>query len=285
MTDPARITVNGIEFAYLEAGPADGPLALCLHGFPDHAPTWAPLMADLAGAGYHAVAPWMRGYSPTGLAPDGNYQVASLALDAHRHRRRARGRRRARCSSATTGARSRRTPRSATGPTGSAGWSRSRCPTPARSARCSSRRCSCGGRSTCSCSRPRSPRWSCRTTTSRSSTTSGATGRPATRRTPRSCVRSRTRSASPGSHRGGDRLLPRHARHDAARPRARRRCPRPGNGPMPVPTLYLHGAGRRLHGGRARRPRRARRAAPARLGRADRARRAATSSTWSSRPT
>ena len=41
-------------------------------------------MADLAGAGYHAVAPWMRGYSPTGLAPDGNYQVASLALDAHR---------------------------------------------------------------------------------------------------------------------------------------------------------------------------------------------------------
>jgi pimeloyl-ACP methyl ester carboxylesterase len=82
MTDPSRITANGIEFAYLETGPADGPLALCLHGFPDHAPTWEPLMADLAGAGYHAVAPWMRGYSPTGLAPDGNYQVASLALDA-----------------------------------------------------------------------------------------------------------------------------------------------------------------------------------------------------------
>src|SRR4051812_23413962 len=82
MTDPARITVNGIEFAYLEAGPADGPLALCLHGFPDHAPTWDALMADLAGPGFPAVAPWMRGYSPTGLAPDGNYQVASLALDA-----------------------------------------------------------------------------------------------------------------------------------------------------------------------------------------------------------
>src|SRR4051794_4914878 len=82
MTDPARITANGVDFAYLEAGPADGPLALCLHGFPDHALTWEPLMADLAGAGYHAVAPWMRGYSPTALAPDGNYQVASLALDA-----------------------------------------------------------------------------------------------------------------------------------------------------------------------------------------------------------
>src|SRR3954471_20894397 len=82
MTDPSRISANGVDFAYLEAGPTDGPLALCLHGFPDHAPTWEPLMADLADAGYHAVAPWMRGYAPTGLAPDGNYQVASLALDA-----------------------------------------------------------------------------------------------------------------------------------------------------------------------------------------------------------
>ncbi len=80
--EPTRISANGIDIAYLEAGPSDGPLALCLHGFPDHAPTWAPLMADLAAAGYHAVAPWMRGYAPTGLAPDGNYEVASLALDA-----------------------------------------------------------------------------------------------------------------------------------------------------------------------------------------------------------
>ena len=77
-----RVTANGIDFAYLEDGPADGPLALCLHGFPDHARTYAALLADLAGAGFHAVAPWMRGYHPTGLAPDGNYQVASLALDA-----------------------------------------------------------------------------------------------------------------------------------------------------------------------------------------------------------
>ena len=77
-----RVSANGIDFAFLEAGPADGPLALCLHGFPDHAPTYEALLADLAGAGFHAVAPWMRGYHPTGLAPDGNYQVASLAHDA-----------------------------------------------------------------------------------------------------------------------------------------------------------------------------------------------------------
>jgi pimeloyl-ACP methyl ester carboxylesterase len=77
-----RVTANAIDFAYLEAGPADGTLALCLHGFPDHAPTYQRLVEDLGDAGFHAVAPWMRGYHPTGLAPDGNYQVASLALDA-----------------------------------------------------------------------------------------------------------------------------------------------------------------------------------------------------------
>jgi pimeloyl-ACP methyl ester carboxylesterase len=82
MTAPKRVTANGIDFAYLEAGPADGPLALCLHGFPDHAPTWQHLMPELAAAGYHVVAPWLRGYSPTGLAPDGNYQTGALALDA-----------------------------------------------------------------------------------------------------------------------------------------------------------------------------------------------------------
>jgi pimeloyl-ACP methyl ester carboxylesterase len=83
-TEPRRVAANGIDFAYLEAGPSDGPLALCLHGFPDHAPTFTEsgLLGALAGAGYHAVAPWLRGYAPTALAPDGNYEVASLALDA-----------------------------------------------------------------------------------------------------------------------------------------------------------------------------------------------------------
>jgi pimeloyl-ACP methyl ester carboxylesterase len=82
MAAEQRITANGIDIAYLEAGPPDGPLALCLHGFPDHAPTWQHLLPRLAAAGYHAVAPWLRGYAPTGLAPDGNYQIAAVALDA-----------------------------------------------------------------------------------------------------------------------------------------------------------------------------------------------------------
>jgi pimeloyl-ACP methyl ester carboxylesterase len=77
------VTVNGVELAYLEAGPADGPLALCLHGFPDTANTWRHLLPRLGEAGYHAVAPWLRGYAPSGLAPDCAYQVGALASDAN----------------------------------------------------------------------------------------------------------------------------------------------------------------------------------------------------------
>jgi pimeloyl-ACP methyl ester carboxylesterase len=57
-------------------------LALCLHGFPDTAHTWRHLMPALAEAGYRVVAPWMRGYAPTGMPEDGIYQVGALAADA-----------------------------------------------------------------------------------------------------------------------------------------------------------------------------------------------------------
>lgn len=81
-TNEARVTANGVDFAYLEAGPPDGPLALCLHGFPDAAPTWRHLLPALADAGFHAVAPWLRGYAPTAVPADGHYQVGALVRDA-----------------------------------------------------------------------------------------------------------------------------------------------------------------------------------------------------------
>lgn len=74
------IAANGLNFAYLEAG--SGPLALCLHGFPDSAWGWRHLLPALADAGYHAVAPFERGYAPTEVPADGRYQTAALALDA-----------------------------------------------------------------------------------------------------------------------------------------------------------------------------------------------------------
>jgi hypothetical protein len=39
-----------------------GPLVLCLHGFPDTAGSFVPVLKSLADAGYRAVAPFMRGY-------------------------------------------------------------------------------------------------------------------------------------------------------------------------------------------------------------------------------
>jgi pimeloyl-ACP methyl ester carboxylesterase len=77
------VTANGLEFAYLEAGPAQGRLALCLHGFPDSAHTWRHLLPELGRAGYHAVAPFLRGYAPTAIPADGVYQVGALARDAN----------------------------------------------------------------------------------------------------------------------------------------------------------------------------------------------------------
>ncbi len=77
------ISANGLEFACLTDGPDDGPLALCLHGFPDSAHTWRYLLPDLAGAGFHAVAPFLRGYAPTSLPADGRYQVGALVRDAN----------------------------------------------------------------------------------------------------------------------------------------------------------------------------------------------------------
>jgi len=78
------VLANGLEFAYLADGPPDGPLALCLHGFPDTAHTWRHLLPVLADAGYHAVAPFMRGYAPTGIPADGRYQTGALSRDANR---------------------------------------------------------------------------------------------------------------------------------------------------------------------------------------------------------
>jgi len=75
------VQANDLEFSYLDAGPPEGPLALCLHGFPDSAHTWRHLLPALADAGFHAVAPWMRGYAPTEIPAEGAYQTGALATD------------------------------------------------------------------------------------------------------------------------------------------------------------------------------------------------------------
>ncbi|MGH8505724.1 MAG: alpha/beta fold hydrolase [Stenotrophobium sp.] len=77
---PRWLAANGQQFACLELG--SGPLVLCLHGFPDTAWSFAPLLRALADAGYRAVAPFMRGYAPSGIPADGDYRTTTLARDA-----------------------------------------------------------------------------------------------------------------------------------------------------------------------------------------------------------
>lgn len=85
MSQPAperlQVEANGLTFELLAWGDPAAPLALCLHGFPDTPWTWRKLGPDLADQGRRVVAPFTRGYAPTGLAPDGDYSVAALACD------------------------------------------------------------------------------------------------------------------------------------------------------------------------------------------------------------
>lgn len=75
------VRANGLRFAYLREGPGDAPLALCAHGFPDHARTFRHLAPRLVAAGYRVVAPWLRGYAPTALPPGRVTELDTLAAD------------------------------------------------------------------------------------------------------------------------------------------------------------------------------------------------------------
>jgi pimeloyl-ACP methyl ester carboxylesterase len=77
------ISANDLNISYFAAGlDNDGPLVICLHGFPDSAHTWRHLLPRLADAGYRAVAPFLRGYAPTEVPTDGRFQTAASAMDA-----------------------------------------------------------------------------------------------------------------------------------------------------------------------------------------------------------
>jgi pimeloyl-ACP methyl ester carboxylesterase len=59
--------VNGLRMHVLEAGfdPKGRPLVLMIHGFPELAYSWRNVMRPLADAGYHVIAPDVRGYGRT----------------------------------------------------------------------------------------------------------------------------------------------------------------------------------------------------------------------------
>ena len=77
-----RLRANGIELHVAEAGAADGPLLVLLHGFPEFWFAWRDYMPALAELGFHVVAPDQRGYNlsdkPRGI---GAYALDLLADD------------------------------------------------------------------------------------------------------------------------------------------------------------------------------------------------------------
>jgi pimeloyl-ACP methyl ester carboxylesterase len=72
-------TVEG-QFTAEVAGAPGAPLVLLLHGFPQSRHAWRHQVPALAGAGYRAVAPDQRGYSP-GVRPDPAQDLAAYGID------------------------------------------------------------------------------------------------------------------------------------------------------------------------------------------------------------
>jgi pimeloyl-ACP methyl ester carboxylesterase len=76
------LSFNGLTFNTLSFGPEDGELVLFLHGFPQFADAWLPILQPLAAAGYRAVAFDQRGYSPAARPDDaGAYTIQNLTSD------------------------------------------------------------------------------------------------------------------------------------------------------------------------------------------------------------
>ena len=77
-----ELAVGDLVFDARAEGPADGELVILLHGFPQTSFSWRNQLDALAAAGYHAVAPDQRGYSPGARPADvGEYRVERLVGD------------------------------------------------------------------------------------------------------------------------------------------------------------------------------------------------------------
>lgn len=75
-----HIQTDRLNQQVLEAG--SGPLVLLIHGFPELGVSWRAQVEALAAAGYHAVAPDMRGYGGTDKPADtADYGILDLVGD------------------------------------------------------------------------------------------------------------------------------------------------------------------------------------------------------------
>lgn len=60
-----QVDAGLLRIAYAEAGPANGPVVILLHGWPYDAYSFVEVAPILAAAGYRVIVPWLRGYGET----------------------------------------------------------------------------------------------------------------------------------------------------------------------------------------------------------------------------
>jgi pimeloyl-ACP methyl ester carboxylesterase len=79
-----QVDAGTLSVGYAEAGPADGPAVILLHGWPYDIHSFADVTPVLASAGYRVIVPFVRGYGTTRFLSDDtlrNGQQAVLAAD------------------------------------------------------------------------------------------------------------------------------------------------------------------------------------------------------------
>jgi len=79
-----HIDAGVLNVAYVDAGPADGPVVVLLHGWPYDIHAFAEVTPLLTAAGYRVVVPYLRGYGNTRFLSDAtprNGQQSALAHD------------------------------------------------------------------------------------------------------------------------------------------------------------------------------------------------------------
>jgi pimeloyl-ACP methyl ester carboxylesterase len=84
-TDLKQIDAGVLNVGYAEAGPANGPVVLLLHGWPYDIQSYADVAPLLTARGYRVIVPYLRGYGTTRFrAADTlrNGQQSALAVDA-----------------------------------------------------------------------------------------------------------------------------------------------------------------------------------------------------------
>ena len=73
-----------LSVGYAEAGPADGPAVILLHGWPYDIHSYAAAAPALAAAGFRVIVPYLRGYGPTRFLSEAtvrNGQQSALGAD------------------------------------------------------------------------------------------------------------------------------------------------------------------------------------------------------------